>query len=202
MKQLVTMGFVGCVLNVACAASAAPPTHAAVDRSAGTQCSGPVVVHTQADVRSIGAICTAIDGDLVISNTKIKNLDGLERLRSVRYVIVTSNAVLERIDGLRGLKSARGITLMGNPNLRSFHGLEGLADLDGAVIVDNGVVSLDGLRGLRSVRELVVAHNPSLDNLDNVRAAAAVADIEANGAEAPLESSRAAGEAASVGTQG
>lgn len=189
MKHLFTLGLIGCALTAACAAVATPgPGRTATARSVAGLCSGPVVVRTQADVRSIGKTCTVIDGDLVISNTRVKNLDGLERVRSVRFLVVTANPALESIEGLRGLTSARGITLANNPALRSLHGLEALPPLDGAVIVGNGVTSLDGLRGLNRVGELVVAHNPNLAEVGGIAAVASTVDVEGNGAEEPTGS--------------
>jgi hypothetical protein len=202
MKHLVTLGLIGCALTAACGVTATPaPARTATARSVAGLCSGPVVVRKQADVRSIGTMCTVIDGDLVISNTSVKNLDGLERVHSVRFLVVTANPALESIEGLRGLTSARGITLMDNPALRSLHGLEALPRLDGAVIVGNGVTSLDGLSGLNRVGELVVADNLNLADVGGIAAVASTVDVEANGPEGATES-RAAVASAKPGTEG
>jgi hypothetical protein len=198
MKHSVLLGLLGCLLASACGASA-PRAPITAGGGVMARCEGPVTIQKQGDVRGIAATCGAIDGDLRVLGSDVTNLDGLEHLRSVRYLVVAGNPKLENVRGLRGLVAARGVTFMDNPALTSLEGLDGLSTLDAAVIANNGIRSLQGLGELRSAREVVVAGNPRLEDLSALSATAVVGalDVENNGTRAPSVAPAAAVSAAS-----
>src|SRR5262245_13725194 len=112
MKHSTLFGLLGSLMISACATAAHAP-RASVD--VAVRCTGPVTIQRQADVRAVAATCGAIDGDLRVVGTDITNLDGLENIHSVSYLVIAENPRLENVRGLRGLVSVRGITLMDNP---------------------------------------------------------------------------------------
>jgi len=57
-------------------------------------CQGPVIVRSQADVRGVTALCSFIDGDLVIAGEGLSNVPALERIRSVNGQTVRVASVL------------------------------------------------------------------------------------------------------------
>jgi hypothetical protein len=141
-----------------------------------------VTLASQADVRRVGALCTNIDGDLHITGTDLTDLDGLEKLHSVRFLVVVRNPRLASVRGLSGLRAASAVTFMGNPSLRSLEGLEGLTELNGVVVAHNGLTSLHGLEGLRAVTDLVIVGNRALTSLDALRLGfVATSEIANNG---------------------
>jgi hypothetical protein len=185
-----SVGLVGCLVASVCAGSEATRAARAVDEVVERHCSGPVTIARQSDVRSVGAFCNVIDGDLRIAGTDVTSLDGLEGVRSVRNLVVINNPKLASLHGLSGLRDARAITVMGNPVLTTLSGLEGLATLDAAVVANNGLTTLRGLDGLRSATDLVVVGNPALTNLaaiDHVEASVS-REITGNGASAEAAS--------------
>lgn len=123
MKHSTLFGLLGSLTISACASAAHAP-RASVDIA--VRCTGPVTIQRQADVRAVATTCGAIEGDLRVVGTDVTNLDGLEHIRSVSYLVIAENPRLENVRGLRGLVSVRGITLMNNPALTSLEGLEGV----------------------------------------------------------------------------
>lgn len=184
MKHSALLGLLTSFIVSACGATTRAP-ESATNEIAG-RCSGPVTVRTQSDVRSIGTMCRSIDGDLRVLGANVTNLDGLEGLRSVSYVVIAENPHLQNVRGLRGLISARGITVMDNPELQSLEGLEHVAPREGVVIANTAIGSVRGLGDLRQTREVVIAGNARLDSLAGLPALgdSTVLDVENNGAGA------------------
>ncbi len=119
MKNAFSIGLMGCLLTSACGMGATTAPSATGATAPRLVCEGPVVIRTEADVRSVGEQCAVIDGDLVIAGTDVKTLDGLEGVHAARSVVVARNPELRNIEGLRGLVTVRGVTVTDNPLLGS-----------------------------------------------------------------------------------
>jgi hypothetical protein len=181
-----TFGLVGCLMASVSAGSTPPRMSEAEGAAPERHCAGPVTITRQSDVTSVGAFCQVIDGDLRIAGTDVTNLDALEGLRSVRYLVVVNNPKLESVTGLRGLRSARGVNFIENPALRSLEGLSGITEVDAAVMTSNGITSLHGLEGLRVARDVVIVGNRELRHMDGINGLHTVEHMEiaGNGAAA------------------
>jgi hypothetical protein len=107
-----------------------------------------------------------VTGTLTVAgNTRLQNLDGLERLRAVKHLVIRENLGLTDIQGLHGLRHAKSVTIEKNPRLENLHGLESLKKLDRLVVADNGIFCTSGVGGLMQVGELVVSRNRRLLSL-------------------------------------
>lgn len=149
-------------------------------RGAGdsTVCAGPADVRTAANVHALAG-CTAIDGDLRIVGSELADLRGLERLGSVRFLVIAGNDRLTDLSGLSGLREAAGVTVVRNEALLSLRGLEGLDRVEGLWIERNGsLTSLDGLSGLLRADETVIVSNPRLATLAGLSTLAHVEELE------------------------
>ena len=125
----------------------------------GATCAGPVDVQTVEDVRALSA-CTTIDGDLRILSTSLTDLSGLERLVSVRNLVVADNAALVDLAGLDGLRHADGIAIYNNPKLTSLRALGAVQVLEGVWVENNpALAGLDGLQNLEDAPEVTILSN-------------------------------------------
>jgi hypothetical protein len=107
-----------------------------------------------------------VTGTLTIAgNTRLKNLDGLARLRAVGQLVISENLALTNVEGLSRLRHARSVTIHGNPRLETLRGLESLKKVDRLVLTENGIFFTTGLTGMKEVGELVVARNGRLLSL-------------------------------------
>ena len=117
----------------------------------------------------------------IVGNTRLQDLDGLDRLRAVGHLVIQENLALTSIDGLSGLRHAKSVTIARNPRLESLRGLEALQKLDRLVVTENGIFCTTGIGGLAEVGELVVAKNPrllSLRGLSRLESAESLAIVE------------------------
>jgi len=122
------------------------------------------------DLSGIAQI-TAVSGDLMIANTELINLTGLENLQSVGGVInIYSNRNLETIDALSNLESVGGQYLM----IRYNYVLEDLKAFEYtdfqlsyvSITYNNELTDLDGLQSIKSVNgDLLITDNASLTSL-------------------------------------
>jgi len=70
------------LMTFACAGTTQTPPRTETTGPHRMACQGPVILCTQADVRSVTAMCSSIDGDLVVAGTSLSNVHALERIRS------------------------------------------------------------------------------------------------------------------------
>ena len=151
MNTRTIFGLLGCIITTACGTEAGALPARSADIAAGTAvCQGPVTIHRQADVRSVGATCGSIDGDLAIVGTDVTDLDGLGNIRSVRYLVVANNPRLSNIRGLAGLHVARGVTIVENPALRDLTPLDGVVKTSG-IAVEHDVAPVTALSSDRAL---------------------------------------------------
>jgi|GEM_PF-6673697 len=114
------------------------------------------------------------DGALVIQlNTALKNLDGLENLRSVVTIEMNGNAI-ENINGLSGITLAQDIGIGNNHHLKNLDGFSNLDSVSSyfSIMYNDSLESLEGLSGMLSALRVEIAGNPlleSLKGLDNLR---------------------------------
>jgi hypothetical protein len=100
-----------------------------------------------------------VTGDVMIEQTQVTNLDGLDALEVIGGRLrIGQNLMLENIDGLASLRSVQQLDLTANTVLNSVAGLARLRTVPGSVTLDfNGLSSLAGLDGLLEVGDLSIA---------------------------------------------
>ena len=156
---------------------------------APASCEGPVTVRSAEDASALPG-CNAIDGDLLITGHGVGDLRGLERIRSVRYLIVADTRLTD-LAGLSALRDVEGVSLHANAALVSLRGLENVHSLAGLVVAGNeSLLTLDGLQGLERADELVLADNPRLRSLSALSSLAWVRELEVSPETSDLDSLR------------
>lgn len=156
---------------------------------APASCEGPVAVRSAEDAAALQG-CNAIDGDLLITGHGVDDLRGLERIRSVRYLVVVDTRLTD-LAGLAGLREVEGISLHANAALVSLRGLENVRSLSGLVVAGHeSLLTLDGLQGLERAHELVLSANPRLGSLAALSSLVSVRELEVSPATSDLDSFR------------
>ena len=127
--------------------------------------------------------CTEIEGNVIIEESDIINLNGLSVLTSIGgSLVVYGNNDLTNFTGLEGLTTIGNcLEIFRNDSLTSLSGLEGLTTIGGYLSIgyndwgfpgNQSLTSLEGLSNLTSVgTTLLVLGNPcltSLSGLDNI----------------------------------
>ena len=124
----------------------------------------------------------AVTGTLRIAdNPKLESLEGLERLRRVRSLVVNNNPELESLEALRSLRSARDVLVHESPRLETFRGLERVRSLRSLIVSRVGIYSTVGLDGVREVGNLAFVDNPRLISLRGLKALRNASSIRITG---------------------
>jgi hypothetical protein len=144
--------------------------------SAGCMWSGSLYLSKPHDIDVFGRLgCTTVDGRLVIEDSSLTNLDGLESLRRVTGGIhIIDNAHLREISGLANLEQALSVTVAGNDKLETLNAFMSLELLGGwrrVYIGDNpSLTDLRGLGGRTFMGWLIIVNNDSLASLSDLHA--------------------------------
>ena len=109
------------------------------------------------------AALRSVSGSLTIENTReLDSLAGLERLESVKSLVLIANDALDDISALSGLESVSTVDIVGNANLRNLSGLANVEKLERLRLEDNGIYSMGGLEQLKEVGDLLISNNQAL----------------------------------------
>lgn len=119
--------------------------------------------------------------EILITETELTNLDGLQGVTSAGAIEITYNSNLTSLDGLQGVNNTNELIIENNPNLVSIEGLINLEQLNliGATSTvlrlryNDVLTNLNGLQNLQSVNggRITFQYNNSLVDisaLDNV----------------------------------
>ncbi len=99
--------------------------------------------------------CTEIEGDVIISETEITNLNGLSVLTSIGGDFdIVGNEILTSLSGMEGITSIGAtLSIWGNGTLISLSGLEGLTSIGGEFTIDSNS-SLECMTGLENLTSI------------------------------------------------
>lgn len=128
-------------------------------------------------------------GDLIISNTLLQDMKGLQSLDSIKSFELTENEKLKNLEGLSNASFIKGnfiiennealeeisalkevkigptlrTIIISNPNLLNLHGLEGLTAIHGDFFIEDNLYlqSLEGLNNLNNIRQTFSIYNNS-----------------------------------------
>lgn len=137
-----------------------------------------VVFRTQTDVDNFQTDypgCIEIEGDVIITESNITNLNGLSVLTAIRGdLIITNNDNLSDLTGLEGLGMIGGdLKISNNNDLSSLTGLEGISAIEGRMDItyNPDLVDFTGLDNLRDIAGAVeISHNYGLTSLSGLDA--------------------------------
>jgi len=113
------------------------------------------------DISGLGGLCGKVGKVVIANNPKLKNVNGLNCIKSSGQVIVSQNVALEGISGLNGLSGdiAFGLGITKNDKLRSLKGLEGVSSIgfdkrSGIGLQVSGNRALIDLKGIVKVEKI------------------------------------------------
>jgi hypothetical protein len=128
---------------------------------------GTYAINTTGDLNELSGYM-AVTGDLIIKNTALRNLEGLECLSEIGgELVMVNNSLLENIDGLRNLTSVARIEISYNPVLMNLGGLRNIASVEDYLFItcNDALINMNGLSAITSVDNLFVNNNDALTNL-------------------------------------
>jgi hypothetical protein len=150
--------------------AAVPRTMTVTPAAEPVRCSGGLITDPSAFLN-----CVHIEGDLILRNTELTNLDAFSNVASISKagrpatVEISHNARLTSLAGLSALQSTVGrVVIRENEVLTSLHGLDRLKSADQLVIAGNAALEhIDALGGMAGElsKGVVVANNPKLTSL-------------------------------------
>ncbi len=126
--------------------------------------------HTITNVSDLNALrgVEIMMGILLIEESNLASLAGLERLTQVRTLRIENNTALESLDGLEGFTTAEGVIIIENND--ALLNLEGLGNLNSVFqldIIDNdSLASIDGLENITTLVAANIVNNSALTNLN------------------------------------
>jgi FkbM family methyltransferase len=154
-------------------ASAAPPVVSGPAADA-TRCSGGIIADP-----SVFLHCIHIEGDLILRNSELANLDAFSNVASISKdgqpstIEIAGCQQLTSLAGLSALTSPAGsIIVRDNDVLTSLHGLHNIKSAAQVVVAGNArLVTLDALSGLEGeiAQGMVVVNNAALKSLKGLR---------------------------------
>jgi hypothetical protein len=141
---------------------------------------GDYTITTAADIAALSSY-TEITGNLIIEDTILTSLTGLENITTVGGTLfIFHNDAITNLSGLDNLTNlGRNLTITHNPSLTNLTGLEGLTsiNLDFYIYDNDALTSLSGLENISSVeRNLVILYNASLTNLTGLEGLTSVSE--------------------------
>jgi hypothetical protein len=173
--------------NVLGACGGTLPPQAATRASARASARAPRIVQGDLEIVNRDSLeefaeVEIVTGTLsIVGNTRLKNLDGLERLRVAGELVISENVGLRSIDAIARLEHSRSITVVCNPRLEDLRGLDSLRRLDRLVVGDNGIFFTRGLDALVEVGDLVVSKNRRLLSLRGLQRLTTVTNVTIEG---------------------
>lgn len=143
---------------------------------------GDLVLATADDVAAASGVET-VTGDLIVDDSALETLAGLETITSVEGALVIGgdigNTLLTSVEGLQGLADVgRHLLVKRNPALLGLEGLRGLGSVgESAAITENSRLATPGDMGaLTRIGDFfLISENPTLANLDGL---GALLDVE------------------------
>jgi len=120
----------------------------------------------------IGSL-VAVKHHLVLTNTRVRSLEALDTLQSVKNLAIISNDQLTNISGFADLKIVSGnLVIASNSRLADIIGLSALTEVRGDVEIqfNTALVSITGFKRLREIRGgLLIFQNKNLSHLKDFK---------------------------------
>ncbi|MFK7949174.1 MAG: hypothetical protein AB8G11_16405 [Saprospiraceae bacterium] len=119
-----------------------------------------------------------IRGELIIMRSNLINLEGLENLHNVQYLVIEDNEELVNLDGLSSLssigkkKGQGGLHIVNNSVLNSVRGINQLEYVEDFILIkrNHDLLTLNGLGNVKLTNgSIKIQNNQSLRNLTSFR---------------------------------
>lgn len=106
---------------------------------------------------------------LVLSDCKLRNLDGLQGVTSLEELTLGSCDILTNVNGLKGLTSLKSLQILCCDSLTNVDALQGLVGLEYlSLTVTDALRSVDAVRGATGLKYLSVSVSSDLSDRDVV----------------------------------
>jgi hypothetical protein len=131
---------------------------------------GTYAIKTTGDLNELSGYM-AVTGDLIIKNTALRNLEGLECLSEIGgELVMENNSLLENIDGLSNLTSVASTEISYNPVLMNLDGFRKLASVEEYLFITSNdlLTNVNGLAAITSVDNLFINNNDTLVDLSGL----------------------------------
>ena len=127
-----------------------------------------IIVNTQLQTLEGLESLTTINNDFTISgNRQLRSLFGLEGLTTINNEFrISGNNELQNLDGLENLEFAEAIDIRGNRVLTSIDGLSGIKEVNGDLRLESLPLTNLGLNNLKSVNRTITLRNLPLGDID------------------------------------
>lgn len=118
--------------------------------------------------------CKIIEGDVIINDTNINNLDSLFNITTIDGQFYLNDNPTIDLTGLKNLTSINGGLTIKDDGLVNFKGLENLKIITGDVLINDNpkIVNFEGLSALKEINgSLTITENniKNLDGLDSLK---------------------------------
>lgn len=114
---------------------------------------------------SLQPACTEINGNLIIQNTELNNLDSLIQITKVaNRISIRGNDFLDNLDGLGNVLHCNDLEITNNSNLIDVSNISNIQELNGVFILVNNprIQTFIGLNLLNSINKILVSDNDSM----------------------------------------
>lgn len=112
---------------------------------------------------------TTLPTSIRISGNDIRNLDSLYRLDSIQGFLMIVNTGLEDVNGLENLTFVESLILEGNVNLKKYEGLSNLESILGSLHISSTKIDTFPLfPNLQMIENLIIYNNPDLVDISNL----------------------------------
>jgi hypothetical protein len=168
-KLIVALGLLLTVCTVAYCTINMATDEKAISCSEGVY-KGTYAMKTTGDLNELSGYM-AVTGDLIIKNTALRNLEGLECLSEIGgELVMENNSLLENIDGLSNLTSVASTEISYNPVLMNLDGFRKLASVEEYLFItcNDLLTNVNGLAAITSVDNLFINNNDTLVDLSGL----------------------------------
>ncbi|TLU99633.1 T9SS type A sorting domain-containing protein [Dyadobacter luticola] len=135
---------------------------------------------TQSEVNSFSSSCTAVQGNVTVIGTGITDLSPLGNIITFDGNFTIQNSPsLPSLKGLEKLTSVKNLLIINNSLLTDLSGLEGLTNISTTLSIgsNNSLISLKGLDNLTSARSISISDNILLPDLTGLGKLDHVSDL-------------------------
>ena len=137
-------------------------------------CTGDVILQTQAEVDAFCG-CEVIEGYLIIGSfdftSDVHDLSNLVNLKEIKGRLVIGQTSITSLKGLDNLTQMGSFYFYRNHSVKSFQDLKKLKELNGQLFIDanNSLENLIGLHSIDSLLSIFIWGTEKLNNLDDLK---------------------------------
>ncbi|MEY4551665.1 MAG: hypothetical protein RL685_7860, partial [Pseudomonadota bacterium] len=110
----------------------------------------------------------AFAGQLYLYKTHMISLEGFERVRDVRQLVLVDNFELESLSGISIGSGAIHLNILGSPLITDLSDMAAARGLNTLLLTGTGIKNLDPLAQMTDIETISLSQNPELENIDGI----------------------------------